>query len=242
MIGGHNSGCSYTQVLNHLGAAKDINGVFKWHPELDPGHYHLKLGTQHNNVDHINHDMWKGDIISGCCDLPSAWQMGHNMSLSILTGSQIDLVNFAFITLFSDPAVNMLYPFSMNKYLGISGEGPEDASIPPVLLASQIIEASELSFPLPDLNDESTELTFEEVLAAQSNSDLPSTSLHQVQSDPSAPPLPGGPGVHPEDYLLFKNHWIHKQTICRLIINKDFVSKSCNRLEHVHVGYTKVNK
>ncbi|KAG1837067.1 hypothetical protein C8R48DRAFT_782809 [Suillus tomentosus] len=45
MIRGHNSGCSYSQVLNRLGAAKDIDGVFKRHPELDPGHRRLKLGT-----------------------------------------------------------------------------------------------------------------------------------------------------------------------------------------------------
>jgi hypothetical protein len=38
MIGRHNSGCSYSQVLGHLGAAKDIDGIFKWHPELDPSH------------------------------------------------------------------------------------------------------------------------------------------------------------------------------------------------------------
>jgi hypothetical protein len=45
MIGGHNSGCSYSQVLDRLGAAKDIDSVFKRHPELDPGHRHLKMGT-----------------------------------------------------------------------------------------------------------------------------------------------------------------------------------------------------
>ncbi|KAG1737004.1 hypothetical protein EDB19DRAFT_1895934 [Suillus lakei] len=73
MISGHNSGCSYAQALNCLGAAKDINGVFKQNPELNPGHQRLSLGKRIEDVDHINRLMWKGDIISGCCDLPSAW-------------------------------------------------------------------------------------------------------------------------------------------------------------------------
>ncbi|KAG2035573.1 hypothetical protein BDR03DRAFT_867885 [Suillus americanus] len=110
VIGGHNSGCSYSLVLNRLGAAKDTDGVFKQHPELDLGHHHLKLGTQHDNVDHFNHDMWKGDIVSGC-DLPSAWQTGRGAALSILTASQINPINYSFTTLFSDPAIDMLCPF-----------------------------------------------------------------------------------------------------------------------------------
>lgn len=73
IIGGHNSRCSYSQALDCLGAAKDINGIFNWHPELDPGHWHLSLGKRIKDVDHINWMMWRGDIISGHCDLPSAW-------------------------------------------------------------------------------------------------------------------------------------------------------------------------
>ncbi|KIK44260.1 hypothetical protein CY34DRAFT_23175 [Suillus luteus UH-Slu-Lm8-n1] len=249
MIGGHNSGCSYSQVLDRLGAAKDIDGVFKRHPEIDPGHRRLKMGTRHETVDHINREMWRGDIVSGRCDLPSAWQMGCDMALSILTRSQIDPINFSFPTLFSDPAVDMLRPFGMNKYLGISDadEDPEDASVPPNPVAPQILDVPSLPLPYPDIthtdvDDESAELTFEEALIAQADADIPSTPLHQVQPDPSAPPLPGGPGVRPEDYVLFKNRWIHKQTVCRLVINKDFISKSCNRLERVRAGYTKVNK
>jgi hypothetical protein len=73
MIGGHNSGCSYAQALDHLGAAKNIDTVFKWHPELDPGHQLLSLCKWIEDVNHINQLMWKGDITSGCCDLPSVW-------------------------------------------------------------------------------------------------------------------------------------------------------------------------
>jgi hypothetical protein len=65
MIGGHNVACTFSQVIDHLGAAKDIVGVFKQHPSLNPGHCHLRLYTQLEHVNHINHDMWTGDIVSG---------------------------------------------------------------------------------------------------------------------------------------------------------------------------------
>ncbi|KAG0695896.1 hypothetical protein DFH29DRAFT_879719 [Suillus ampliporus] len=83
-------------------------------------------------------------------------------------------------------------------------------------------------------------LTFQEALIDESPTDAPSTQ--PSIADPSAPALPQGPGIRPNDYLLYNARWIHKQTICRLIINKDFVSKSLNRLERVRTGYTKVNK
>ncbi|KAG2032822.1 hypothetical protein BDR03DRAFT_873313, partial [Suillus americanus] len=120
MIGGHNSGCSFSQVINRLGAAKDIDGMFKRHPELDPGHHCLSLGTQVEDIDHINCDMWKGDIISGHCDLPTAWRNGREMAISTLSTSQINPINFSFIELFHDPGIDMLRPFRENKYFGIS--------------------------------------------------------------------------------------------------------------------------
>ncbi|KAG1818097.1 uncharacterized protein BJ212DRAFT_1269486, partial [Suillus subaureus] len=52
---------------------------------------------------------------------------------------------------------------------------------------------------------------------------------------------PQGPGICLDNYLLFRGQWIHKQMICHLVINKDFILKSFNQLEHVHSSYTKVN-
>ncbi|KAG1852547.1 hypothetical protein F4604DRAFT_1933696 [Suillus subluteus] len=201
MIRGHNSGCSYSQVLDCLGAAKDIDSVFKRHPELDPGHRRLKMGTWQENVDHINREVWKGDIVSGRCDLPSAWQTGRDMALAILIPSQINPISFSFASLFSDPTIDMLRPFGMNKYLGISEDDPEDASlkIPPA--PPRVLELS--SHPtLPDTEilhadsnnkfDEPMEpmLTFEEALTAQADFDLPPTVTQSISalSDPSAPP------------------------------------------------------
>ncbi|KAG0701125.1 hypothetical protein DFH29DRAFT_1000528 [Suillus ampliporus] len=249
MIGGHNSGCTFSQVIDRLGATKDVDGVFKRHPDMDPGHHRLRLGTRQEDVDHINRDMWKGDIISGRCDLPSAWATGHEMAFSILSMSQIDPINFSFLDLFRDPGVDMLRPFGENKYFGISNSADEDL-VPVVPAAPAHSAIAPFPFTHTDTGtihevhpeeEEELMLTFEEALTSETASDTPSD--HPTPFiDPSAPPLPEGPGICPADYLLFKGRWIHKQTICRLVINKDFASKSHNQLERVRAGYTKVNR
>lgn len=240
MIGGHNSGCSFSQVIDRLGTAKDIDGVFKRHPKLDPGHCRLSLGNQVENLDHINRDMWKGDIVSGCCDLPTAWRNGQEMTISILSTSQIDPINFSFIELFHDPAIDMLRPFAENKYFGISEADDDPESHTPIVTSHDTIVPPPIPSNEPDSNE--VMLTFEEALAAESIPDAQPAGHIPLLVDPSAPPLPEFPGIRPDDYLLFKGWWTHKQTVCCLVINKDFISKSNNWLEWVHAGYTKVNK
>ncbi|KAG1718200.1 hypothetical protein EDD22DRAFT_855598 [Suillus occidentalis] len=256
MIGGHNSRCTYSQALDRLGAAKDIDGVFKRHPELDPGHQRLSLGKRIEDVDHINQQMWRGDIICGHCDLSSAWQRGCEIALFILTSSQIDPINYSFAELFRDPGTDILRPLGMNKYFGIAEEDPDNSScVPnplpaPVSMPSQVLEtmmpdseAGEIQVADMSTEDDDEEpmLTFEEALTTECVSDVPGTPSHHFPTDPSIPALVQGPGIRADDYLLYKDRWIHKQTICRLVINKEFISKSFNRLERVR-GYTKVNK
>ncbi|KAG2054346.1 hypothetical protein BDR06DRAFT_884358 [Suillus hirtellus] len=257
MISGHNSGCLYAQALDPLGAAKDIDSVFKHHPELNPVHKQLSLGTHIEDVNHINCEMWWSDIISGCCDLPSAWHQGHEMALTVLIASQIDPAILKYAELFHNLGIDMLHPLGLNKYFGILEDNSKDSSqdpnspptVPSVASTSHILETV-----LPDnnnnqetpedtnINAEDLMLTFEEALVAESLSNAHITQSPPLPIDQSAPPLPEGPGIHSDDYLLFKSHWIHKQTICRLVINKNFMSQSLNQLEHVHTGYTKVNK
>ncbi|KAG1821707.1 uncharacterized protein BJ212DRAFT_1445214 [Suillus subaureus] len=83
MKGGHNSAMNYSQALDRIGAAKDIDAVFKKHPELNPGSCHLKL-TSVEGLDHICPDLWCGDIIASHCNLPSAWIAGHNKAIAAL--------------------------------------------------------------------------------------------------------------------------------------------------------------
>lgn len=47
-----------------------------------------------------------------------------------------------------------------------------------------------------------------------------------------------GPGITPNDWLLCNGKPVHKQTICRLVINADFIHKSKNRPERVR-GFSK---
>ncbi|KAG2357169.1 hypothetical protein BDR07DRAFT_1380312 [Suillus spraguei] len=91
-------------------------------------------------------------------------------------------------------------------------------------------------------DDEEVMLMFEEALIDSSSADAPPQSNQPCTLDSSSPPLLQGPGICPDNYLLYNGRWIHKQTVCHLIINKDFILKSLNRLERVHAGYTKVNK
>ncbi|KAG2051216.1 hypothetical protein BDR06DRAFT_973933 [Suillus hirtellus] len=214
MISGHNSGCSYSQALDCLGAAKDINDMFNWHPELNPGHQCLSLGKWIEDVDHINQMMWRGDTISGHCDLPSAWQQGHEIALSILTTSQINPINYSFANLFHDSGTNILCPLGNNKYFGIAEEELDDSSRvpnpPPVVPATLPSHAIEMVIAT-DENEEELMLTFEEELIAQSISDIPPTQPHPLPTVPSA--LQGA-GICTNDYLLYKD-----STECVVIIS-----------------------
>ncbi|KAG1817912.1 hypothetical protein EV424DRAFT_1347798 [Suillus variegatus] len=217
MIGGHNSACSYAQALDRLGAAKDIDGIFKHHSELDPGHHRLKL-MHREGVDHINQEIWKGDIISGRCDFSLAWHKGHDDALSILITSQLAPTHYSFTELFSTREVDMLCLFGQNKYLGISAddeikdnsrvpEVPLPIPVPPPIQSLETVLSNEEE-RLPNeqehllgelrgsKNDEEIMLTFQEALIDESPSDAPSalSDIHHPL-DPSTPPLPAGPGI-----------------------------------------------
>lgn len=106
----------------------------------------------------------------------------------------------------------MLCPCGQNKYLGIA------------IVLQVIVSGDER----PEVEEDADELmlTFEEALTTESMSNTPSTHPPSCRTDLSAPLLPQGPGIRPDNYLLFQGQWIHKQTICYLNTNKDFISKS----------------
>jgi hypothetical protein len=56
---------------------------------------------------------------------------------------------------------------------------------------------------------------------------------------PTAPPK--GPGIRPTDYLWCEKKWVHKQTVCHLIITPNFTPKLQVHLLHVQ-GFMSVNK
>jgi hypothetical protein len=167
------------------------------------------------------------------------------MMVAILTTSQVDNIHYAYTKLFRDPGTDMLCPLGMNKHFGIADEEREDFSqvpktlptAPIPLLPSQVLETVLPWLPADESNeiqglgideDDGDELmlTFEEMLVTESGSD--SLQSLVLSTDASAPMPLQGQGIHADDYLLYKGRWIHKQTICRLVINKDFESKSFN--------------
>ncbi|KIJ08501.1 hypothetical protein PAXINDRAFT_22785, partial [Paxillus involutus ATCC 200175] len=76
MCGGHNSGINYKQAIDRLCSARDISGVYARNPDLHRGHRWLNL-TRSEHVDHMNRDMWKGDIFVQNCNLQAAWFNGR---------------------------------------------------------------------------------------------------------------------------------------------------------------------
>ncbi|KAL6302386.1 hypothetical protein BKA93DRAFT_737066 [Sparassis latifolia] len=219
MLGAHDAGMNYRQGVDRLGHATDIDGCFARNPQLDPGHRRIKM-TRTEGVDHLNAESWHGDLISGHCNLQSAWKAGREAAIHVLKSSQLPPEAYDYTAIFQTCGVDFLRPFGQNKYPGI--EGDEDRSVDLVATVSHT-EATSQHNDTADV-DGVVALTLEEALG-----DVPDTTE-----------LPSGPGIDSSDYLQHNGKWIHKQSVCCLVINTDYVHKSFNRLERVR-GFTKVN-
>ncbi|KAG1841281.1 hypothetical protein F4604DRAFT_1939552 [Suillus subluteus] len=176
MISGHNSACSYAQALDRLAAAKDIDGVFKHHPKLDP-------------------EVWEGDIVSGRCDLPLLWHKGRNDALLILTTSQLDLAHYSYAELFTATSgIDMLLscpdlPLPLQQ-------SPTSQCLLETVLSEDGVEGAGPRELQGENDDEEIMLTFQEALIDDSPTDAPPAQSNQPHTlDPLSPPLPQGPGI-----------------------------------------------
>ncbi|RDB26720.1 hypothetical protein Hypma_005418 [Hypsizygus marmoreus] len=222
MLGGHDSGMNYRQGVDRLGHAVDIDGAYMRNPDLDPGHRRLDMSRTESS-DHFNVRNWHGNAIVGHCDLPSAWAAGASMAILVLNASQMRKCLFDFPLIFAQPGVDLLRPFGQNRYPGVEGDPDRSLAMPPsdAAITSVVDETGEAPETLSA--EEADDLTFEEVL-----DDIPELEL------------PSGPGVDPSDYLDVEGKWVHKQSICRLVINRFFEPKSHSRLLRVRT-FTRVN-
>ncbi|KAI0067932.1 hypothetical protein BV25DRAFT_1911795 [Artomyces pyxidatus] len=119
MMGGHNPNFTFTQLLDRLAAAMELDGVLTRHPELNQGHRRLKV-TRTEKVDHLNPESWVNDVIAGNVDLPSCWRKGRDAAITSLAKIGI---HPDFQVLFDDERVlDMLKPFGDGKYPGVSNE------------------------------------------------------------------------------------------------------------------------
>ena len=253
MCGGHNSAVNYKQGIDRLRSACDISGVYSRNPDLHQGHRRLNM-SRSEHVDHINRDMWQGDTTVRNCNLESAWLDGRAVALSILSRSPLWEEEYNFDVIFAVEGVDMLCPFGGGKYPSINHEddGEDRSVITPVqsnVLPQVTLEISD-DHPTENITaEEEPTLTFEDQLEGELangliDEDLPTpSSLIDTESstNSSPPPPPSGKGICPHDYLLYKGKWVHKASICRLILNKDFSAKSHDRLLRVR-GFTPVNK
>ncbi|KAK6968887.1 hypothetical protein R3P38DRAFT_3508554 [Favolaschia claudopus] len=63
MLGSHNSAMSYSQAIERLGHACDLQAVYLRHPDLDQGQRRISM-TRSEGVDHLNMVSWTGHAIA----------------------------------------------------------------------------------------------------------------------------------------------------------------------------------
>jgi hypothetical protein len=150
MCGGHNSAINYKQSLDRLGAARDIGGVYSRNPDIAHGHRRLNL-TRSESVDHIGHSMWVGDIISGNCDLQSAWEQGRHEAIDILRLTQMPVSTYDFDSyFFPGSGIDLQCVFGEGRYPSVDeDEGDEDRSLIALLTPTTptTIQDNEISDP-----------------------------------------------------------------------------------------------
>jgi len=158
------------------------------------------------------------------------------------------------MSFFSQDGCDLMRPWEANKYLGILDiEGVESSanstsleSLPNTAISSEslLLVAGPTSVEEEPELDEDV-LILEEALThdvAFGSPNIDHDPTIPLTSHPDTPALVSGPGINPDDYLLVHGKYIHKETICRRVLNKHFIAKSLNRQEQVYsIGFTKVN-
>lgn len=209
-LGAHNSAMNYKQGIERNGWASDIHAVYARNPDLHAGHRRRKA-THTEIKDHLNAESWTGDVVSGHCDLISSWRSGREEATRILaTHSRFLPATYDFRTILSQSGVGFLRPFGQNKYPGV--EDDYDCS-------------------LDDINPPTNQPDSTPSSAA-GNIEPESITLEELVETPEPLQLQPAPGIRPGDYMADENgKLIHKASVCRLVLNKEFVAKSKNRGE-----------
>jgi len=199
--------------------------------------------------------MWSGDILSRNVNLHACWLSGRDVAISILSKSPTYPEDFDYKGIFSDPSVDMLRVFGAGVYPGITeGEDEEDTSIQVTSAPTEPSNVETTSIPSITTNENSEEiaaqeehtdenlvLDLEEQLESLTINDSTLESTCSVVQEPSVPPLPTGPGIRPNDFLLVDGKYIHKASFCQIFFNSSFKAKSLDRLRRVR-GFMSINK
>ncbi|KAG2132414.1 hypothetical protein DEU56DRAFT_739455, partial [Suillus clintonianus] len=146
MCGGHNSAINYKQSLDRLGATRDMGGVYARNPDIAHGHHHLNLTSRTESVDHINRSMWLGDIISGHCNLQSAWKQGCYEAVELLHVTQIPSSAYDFNTyFFAGSGIDLMCVFGEGKYPSIDDGDDNDRTLIDLLMPEQQVSVTDHS-------------------------------------------------------------------------------------------------
>ncbi|KAF9235510.1 hypothetical protein BU15DRAFT_64772 [Melanogaster broomeanus] len=191
-------------------------------------------------------------MITGC-NLPSCWSKGRDEALDILKSSSMNASSYDFHLFFAPRSgMDLLCVFGDGKYPCINDEGDdEENTIDPSVIVTLLRTEPEAA---ANLDSDEPALTFKEMLADTLDPIIANASLPLDQDNdglqdhsksdlgiPSATTPPKGPGIYAEDYLWCKKKWVHKQSVCCLIISPEFTPKSQLRLLRVH-GFTPINQ
>ncbi|KAG0692593.1 hypothetical protein DFH29DRAFT_882269 [Suillus ampliporus] len=206
----HNSAMNYSQALDRISAAKDIDTI---------------LNLAHDDSkSFVSKDLTTFAVI--------LWKDGRKNALTMLADAHMPV-----------DGCDLMRPWGANKYLGVTTDiEVVDLSVVHAPMAPNTAFAA----PTPTTDEEppleDDVLTLKEALTHNLPSGNPSIDVSPSDAS-NAPSLTSGPGINPDDFLLVRGKYIHKETICCCVLNKDFVAKSLNRQERVYsTSFTKVNR
>ncbi|KAJ7437523.1 hypothetical protein FB451DRAFT_1416805 [Mycena latifolia] len=237
-LGGHNSAMNFKQGIERSGWACDIHAVHERNPGLHAGQRRRNV-SRTEPKDHLNEHNFTGDLVSGHCDLGASWRSGRIETIRIfkeysrLHPSAYDLPLHGHL---DDP------DRSLPSQLGSTSKVPETASASSAPNEMDVRSAPSAT-PVPSAHNSTQSDALMPAPADPDSVDdmlpdpnVPTISFEEVlqseESEPAILKLEPRTGVRPDDYLLdATGKFVHKASICRLVLNKEFVAKSKNRGE-----------
>ncbi|KIK91426.1 hypothetical protein PAXRUDRAFT_86537, partial [Paxillus rubicundulus Ve08.2h10] len=183
-------------------------------------------------------------------DLPSCWCQGRDKAAITIKLSKVDPTAYDFALLFTPTSgIDMLSVFGNGKYPGINEEDdddpntPDDASsIPSASVPSTMdVNADEEGELAPLTFEEAFDKVFDNLEGDSVDEGTDNVVEGSINTEPSQTCPPKGPGICGANYVWCEKKWIHKQSVCRLIISPDFTPKAQTCLLCIR-GFTPVNK
>ncbi|KAJ7662776.1 hypothetical protein DFH06DRAFT_1088352 [Mycena polygramma] len=235
MAGGHNSAMSYKQGVERNGWACDIQGVYSRWPKLHEESRRRRI-TRTSHKDHLNTSKWIGDLVAGHCDLIDCWSLGEAEAIRILKlFFKLSPDKYDFQAILATSGVDFLRPWGGNIYPGLATDKDRSVEQPPAAPApvEPPTASSSASKPTTDdtESDSGSESEHEPEDDVSQLQEPEAITLEDLLEEPAPQQPSAGPGIRPNDYIADEDgKFVHKASICRLVLNKEFVAKSKDRM------------